>query len=151
MKLRNLLILIAAIAVTGLSVTDTLHAQDHVELNEAPGMYSVFAGDRAVLTEQFGQSGEFITRQVVSATIGDAERFTLNEDPDILINPVFQDYQGNLAHVDNRINLYMAEPVTEQELERWLSVNGFDLGVEQKTWREGKPARYHTVTMLPPY
>lgn len=151
MKLRNLLILIAAIAVTGLSIPDTLHAQDRVELNEAPGMYSVFAGDRTVLSERFGQTGEFITRQVVMATLGDAERFTLKEDPDILINPVFQDSQGNLAHVDNRINLYMAEPVTEQELERWLSVIGFDLGVEQKTWRDGKPARYHTVTLLPPY
>lgn len=151
MKLRNLLILIAAIAVTLLSVKDTVHAQNRIELNEAPGMYSVFAGDRAVLSERFGETVEFITRNVVSATLGDAERITLIENPNVLINPVFQDSKGNLAHVDNRINLYMAEPITEQELERWLSVNGFDLGVEQKTWREGKPARYHTVTLLPPY
>lgn len=144
-------ILIITLAIIWPGICTDVLAQNRIDLEEHPGMYSVVILDVAADTELFSENAEQITRHVRSVALSTTEFTELSEKSDILINPVFRDSQGNLAHVDHRINVYMAYEQTEDQLERWLASQGLHLGVEHKSWREGRAARYHTLTLQPPF
>lgn len=124
---------------------------ESISLKIKQGVYSVYSQEEQSLTSLASDTA-FITAHVASLRFSDYDKEELSSNnPKVLINPVFEDGHGNTAYVDNKINLYMFEPTTEVELQKLLDADELNLTVQEKFWRGGGLATYHTVAISPPY
>lgn len=148
-----LTIILSVISLPALSqnVTITYSSGDKVTLEIKQGAYSVYTQEKQSLTSVVSDTA-FITADVASLRLSGYEKEQLaNDNPKVLVNPVFEDNHGNVAHVDNKINLYMYEPTTATALQDLVDTNQLNLTVQEKFWREGRAATYHTLTIPAPF
>jgi hypothetical protein len=129
----------------------TYSSGESVTLEIKQGVYSVYTQEKQSLASLVSDTA-FITAHVASLRLSGYEKEQLtSNNPKVLINPVFEDGHGNVAHVDNKINLYMYEETTATALQNLLDDNKINLNVQEKFWREGRQVTYHTLAIPAPF